>query len=564
MPSYDALQAVSVDDPTWFWNRVADELGIRWHRKPATVLDETGGIAFPRWFPGGELNAAETLLAHSGIALIEEDEDLDVTEFSYEELAARVWSIAASLRRLDVTPGDRVGLIAEFGADGVAALIAIVAIGAVAVPMFSGFAPGAVAARLQHCGARALLLQDGIRHGGVVADKAHFVKEMNGLLPRLLIHSFRSIEPASGSGGDFTFVDSEAPAMICYTSGTTAAPKAAVHVHGGFLVRAAMEGHLSFNLEPGRRFIWPSDMGWVVAAWQIVFVLSVGATLVVLPGSPRYPPDRVLSAARRYSVYALGVSPSLVRGWQAQGLTVDPHPDLALVAASGEPLDLDSWRWLDRNLCEHRRPILNCSGGTEVGGAFFMPPLVEGNPATSVGKPALGIRPDVLDGDGKSCGPGVRGELVIRRPWPSMSRGLYAAQDRYLDSYWAKYPHVWAHGDWVSHDSAGHWFVHGRTDDVIKVAGRRIDPREVEATIAQLESVAEVAVVAVPDPIKGSRLRAAIVATAGISPSATEIQGHVERVLGKAYRPEEVVVLEGLPRTETGKLQRKQIRSLNG
>jgi len=269
----------------------------------------------------------------------------------------------------------------------------------------------------------------------------------------------------------------------------------------------------------------------------------------------------VLSAARRHSVYALGVSPSMVRGWQTEGLTVDPLPHLSLVAVSAEPLDLQSWRWLDQNLCDHKCPILNCSGGTEVGGAFFMPPLIEKNPAGSVGKPALGIRPDVLDGEGKSCGPGERGELVIRRPWPSMSRGLYAARERYLDTYWAKYPHVWAHGDWVSRDFRGHWFVHGRTDDVIKVAGRRIDPREVEAVIAQLDSVSEVAVVGVPDPVKGSRLKAAIVAAVGHNPDATQIRRHVERLLGKAYRPEDIAVVDALPRTETGKVQRREVRS---
>ncbi len=562
-PNYEALHRVSVDNPTWFWNTVADELGILWRQRPTSIIDETDGIAFTKWFSGAKLNAVETLLRHSGTALIEEDEDLQVSEVSYAELASRVWSVSSDLGRLGVKAGDRVGLICEFGADGVAALLGILAMGAVAVPMFSGFAPSAVAARLQHCDARVLLLQTSIRHADVRADTLRFAQELQQLVPRLVIHQFRTIEPIAGTGG-LEIVDSEAHALICYTSGTTAAPKAAVHVHAGFLVRSAMEGRLSFNLEPGRRFLWPSDIGWIVAPWQVMFVLSVGATLVLLPGSPRHPLDRVLSAARRYGVYALGLSPSLVRSWQAKGLQTDSYPGLSLIVISGEPLDLETWRWLDNNLGQHSRPILNCSGGTEVGGAFFMPPVVEENPATSVGRPALGILPDVFDVDGTRCPIGVKGELVIRRPWPSMSRGLFGARDRYIETYWGRFRHVWNHGDWVSRDEAGHWFLHGRADDVIKVAGRRIDPRELEAVIAQLTSVEDVAVVAVPDPVKGSRLRAVVVATPGHAPTSAEIQRHVERVLGKVYRPEEVLLVDSLPRTETGKLQRTQVRTYAG
>src|SRR5439155_23919862 len=231
---------------TWFWNTLADELEIRWRQRPTSIIDETEGIAFTKWFSDAKLNAVETLLRHSGTALIEEDEDLQVSEVSYAELASRVWSVSSRLGRLGVQAGDRVGLMCEFGADGVAALLGILAMGAVAVPMFSGFAPSAVAARLQHCDARVLLLQTGIRHADVHADTARFVEALKQLLPPLLIHQFRTIEPIAGTGGEFEIVDSEAHALICYTSGTTAAPKAAVHVHAGFLVRSAMEGRLSF------------------------------------------------------------------------------------------------------------------------------------------------------------------------------------------------------------------------------------------------------------------------------------------------------------------------------
>ncbi|HVE91919.1 MAG TPA: AMP-binding protein [Actinomycetota bacterium] len=588
--SYADLRRRSVEDVDWFWDAVVRDLDIRFHQPYEAVSDCSAGLQWCRWFVEGRINVADACVGrHSGSgadAVIWEGEDGATRRVPYSELAAQVSRFAAALRHLGVAKGDAVGLFMPMVPEAVAAFMAIAKVGGLVVPVFSGFAAPAIAARLQDAGAKVLVCCDGfLRRGSVVpmkqtADEAvaacptvrHVVVVARAgtdvaMAPRrdVFWHDLVSGFPDQADSED---TDAEDPFMIAYTSGTTGKPKGSVHVHGGFLVKIASEVAYQTDYHPGETLFWVTDMGWIMGPWEVVGTLAHGGTVFLYEGAPDYPgPDRLWEMVARHRVNILGISPTLVRALMRHGDELPARHDLSslrVLGSTGEPWNDAPYRWFFERVGGSRLPIINFSGGTEVGACFLSATVVEPLKSCSLGGPSLGMAVDVFGPDGRPVR-GQVGELVCTKPWPGMTRGIWGDSDRYLAAYWSRWPDVWVHGDWAVADDDGQWFLHGRSDDTVNVAGKRIGPAEVESVLVGHPGVSEAAVVGIPDEIKGEALWCFIVpaseAAAGDDLRA-ELRAHVGTELGKAFTPAAVKFVSELPKTRNAKVLRRAVRAV--
>ena len=364
------------------------------------------------------------------------------------------------------------------------------------------------------------------------------------------------------------WVPAEHPVMIAYTSGTTGRPKGAVHVHGGLLVKLAQEGHFQADVHPGDRLSWITDMGWIMGPWATIASHANGATLVVLDGAPDFPgPDRVARFVQRHGVTFLGVSPTLVRALRHHGPAAYEGADLSSLRAfgsTGEPWNLDPYMWLATNFGAGRAPIINISGGTEVGACFLSCDVTVPITPCSLGRPSLGMAVEVWDDTGAPIRDGGVGELVCTAPWPGMTRGVWGDPERYLATYWSRWPDVWVHGDWASVAADGNWFLHGRSDDTLNVAGKRVGPAEYESALVGHPAVTEACAVGIPHDTKGETAWCYVVPAPGVEPDEAlraELVAAIEADLGKAFRPGAVRFVTTLPRTRSAKIVRRAVRA---
>ncbi len=542
---YDELVARSVGDVGWFWDAVVRDLEIAFPTPYERVLDTSRGVEWATWFTGGRTN-----LAHQCVdvwaartpdmpAVVWEGEDGEVRRWSYAELRAETDRLARGLESLGLGAGDTAGIFLPMAPETVAAVMACAKLGAIWVPIFSGFGPDAVAARLADAGARVLITANvSLRKGAPVPMKetADRAAEMAGCVERVVVWDRMAgarapFDPArdiryadllaAASSDPFParMLDPEHPLFIGYTSGTTGKPKGALHVHGGFLVKIAEEVAYQADLHPGEVLHWSTDLGWIMGPWEIVGALALGATVLLTEGAPTHPgPGRLWELVERHGVTTLGVSPTLIRALIPSGTEPVRAHDLSslrIIASTGEPWNPEPYRWLFEEVGGGRLPIINLSGGTEVGACFLSPlPITPLKPCTLRG-PALGMDVDIWRADGTPCVPGEVGELVCKQPWPAMTRGIWGDPDRYLDTYWRRFPGVWLHGDWAERDEDGFWFLLGRSDDTLNVAGKRLGPAEVEGVLASHPAVAESAAIGVPDEVKGEQIWCVVVLRPG-------------------------------------------------
>jgi acetyl-CoA synthetase len=591
--SYEELVARSVGDVAWFWDAVVRDLDISFLTPYERVLDTSRGVEWATWFVGGRTNVAHQCVdvwadrTPEAVAVVWEGEDGEVRRVTYRELRELTDRLAHGLRSIGVGQRDAVGIFMPMAIETVAAVMACSKLGAIWVPIFSGFGPEAVAARLADAGAKVLITADGSRRRGAtvpmkqVADRA---ADEAGCVERILVWS-RGGESGSASPSsrdvrweellatqpprfDTEPLDSEHPLFIGYTSGTTGKPKGVLHVHGGFLVKIAEEVAYQVDLHQGEVLLWVTDLGWIMGPWEIVGALALGSTVLLTEGAPNFPgPDRLWATVARHGVTTLGVSPTLIRALIPAGVEGVRGHDLSslrILASTGEPWNPEPYRWLMEEVGGGRCPIINLSGGTEIGACFLSPlPITELKPCTLRG-PALGMDVDVWGPDGTPVPAGDVGELVCKQPWPAMTRGVWGDDERYLDTYWRRWPGVWVHGDWASIDEDGFWFLHGRSDDTLSVAGKRLGPAEVESALASHPDVAESAAVGVPHDVKGETIWCFVIVKPGVVPTDTlaqELRGVVADQLGKAFAPSKVLFVDELPKTRSAKIVRRAIRA---
>jgi acetyl-CoA synthetase len=519
-----------------------------------------------------------------------EREDGRAGRLSYRQLHDEVSRVAGGLSALGIGATDRVGLMMPMIPEAIVAFYAIVRLGAIVVPMFSGFSAAAVAARLRDAGAVGLITaRAAIRRGGRIplASTAADAARQAGCVRTLVILGDEHPAPADGelepppgcrcvwwhelSGTDAAArpVPSEHPLMICYTSGTTGEPKGAVHVHGGFLVKTAQEAYFQADLKPGDALFWLSDMGWIMAPWAFVGTHASGRTLVIYDGAPDVPdPGRLWAVAERHRITFLGLSPTLVRALRPYGAQLARRHDLSAVrmfGSAGEPWNPEPYRWLFEEIGQSSRPIINLSGGTEVGSSFLSADASIPLRACTLGRPALGMAVDVYDSDGRPVHPGAVGELVCTKPWPSMTRGLWGDPDRYLATYWHRWPGVWMHGDWASVDSDGSWFLHGRSDDTLNIAGKRIGAAQYESALADHQAVRDACAVGLPHRVKGETAHCFVVLSHDATPSTAlraELHECIDAHLGKPFHAEEIWFVDRVPKTRSGKIVRRAVRAV--
>ncbi|MER5943822.1 AMP-binding protein [Streptomyces sp. NPDC001928] len=601
---YRTLQARSAADPEWFWERAVQDIGIVWHQPPLRVCDDSGGIAFTRWFPGAYTNLVDSCLERrvrqgsgQAPALRWEREDGTHGVLTYGEAAAYSARVAGGLRELGVVSGDRVAGYLPPGPEAFVLLFACARIGAVLVPLFSGFGAEAIAVRLVDAGVRVLVTAaSAVRRGRrqdmeAVARTSlqsatcvrHLVVVREPSAPR---HSSKGRTAPSGTGGHervglattdwhrlaaadpvpVVSVPVTAPFLLLHTSGTTGRPKGAVHTHGGFPAQVGSETRYNLDLRPDDVVFWVTDPGWIMFPLIAVGGTLAGACVLAYEGAIDHPDvTRLWRLLDDHEVTVFGSSPSLSRMLMGREPREPVVPSrLRVLGSTGEPWTEDAWRWYFAEFGGKRCPVINICGGTEVGGSLLASaPTLPQSPCGFAG-PCLGIAAVVEDDSGAQPPEGQLGELVVKRSWPGMTRGLWRARERFAQTYFVRRPGRWSHGDLVSR-TGDEWFVHGRLDDVIKLAGKRLGPTEVEDAVVGDPAVAEAAAVGIPHPVKGEALWCFAVPADGRSLGETQAERIRERVagsLGAAFRPARVVAVPELPRTRNGKVMRRLLRGL--
>lgn len=589
----DELQARSITDIEWFWDAVLKDLGIEFYEPYSEIVDLAEGIQFPTWCVGGRMNIVHNCLdkwassdRKDKVAIRWEGESGRTRTLTYAELDKEVSRCTNALRDHGIEKGDGVALFMPMTPEIVIAFLAIAKIGGVILPLFSGYGAGAVATRLQDASARAVFVADGFfRRGRTIPMKPvldEALEECPSVEKVFVFQYAGTADIAWRQGRDVWWHDAlrdqpdsspteqtlaEDPVMLLYTSGTTGKPKGAVHTHCGFPIKAAQDMYHSMDLKPGEVMYWMSDMGWMMGPWLVFGTLAIGASMVLYDGAPDFPDiDRLWKITSQHAVTHLGVSPTLIRALAVHGEEPVRRHDLSrlrAVGSTGSPWDPESWKWLFRHVLESRKPILNYSGGTEISGGILCGNFFKPLKPCSFSGPVPGMDVDVVDSAGRSIR-GEVGELVIRKPWIGMTRGFWKDRERYLETYWSRIEDVWVHGDFAAVDEDGLWYILGRSDDTVNIAGKRVGPAEIEAIVNAHDNVAEVAAVGVPHEVKGQEVVVFTVLKDAVTASEElrdELMALVVESLGKPLKPREIRFVTSLPKTRNAKVMRRVIRA---
>ena len=601
--SYDEMLALSTQDPARYWDAVQRHCAIAWDVAPGGYVDLARGREFPRWFPGGKLNWVNTILAFAGqpdsaarAAIVAESEDGAVRQVTYAELAQQVRDFAAGLAALGVARGERVGLMMENGIEATVSVLAVAYLGAIVVPLFSGFGVDAIGARfaaaevslvicttgfarrtkrvdVESAMREAWARAPGIRHivwkraaGETARDPCEpRDRDWNAVLAQGTVQGGGQALPAAS-------LDANDPFMVIYTSGTTGKPKGVVHTHGSFPLKIAHDALVHFDVRAGDVYCWPADIGWIAGSLVLACALLRGATLVCYDGAPDYPDwSRMSRIVERHRVTQFGSAPTLIRGMashEREALQGDVS-SIRLLITAGEGIDPEHFVWFQRTFGRGERPLINYTGGTEVSGALLSSVVLRPIPPSGFNTTSPGVAVDVVDAAGQSVTDTV-GELAIREPFIGMTQSFWHDDARYLETYWQQIPGLWVHGDLALHrqdaDGSGYYFMMGRSDDTLKVAGKRLGPAEVEEVVLELDGEAEAAAIGVADPDKGQKLVVFVVPAPGSALDAQALQAqvsqHVDTRLGRPFRPGAVHSVAQLPKTRTTKIMRRVIRSV--
>ena len=586
------LHEKSIANPEWFWNSVLEALQIEFYEPYSAVVDLSQGIEWPHWCVNGKMNIVHDCLdkwigtpTESRVAIRWEGEEGATRVITYGELYREVNRFANGLRQLGLKKGEVVGIFMPMVPEIAVATFALAKIGALILPLFSGFGAAAVAARLVDAQATGLITADGFYRRGGAVDLASVASEAllgassikrTIVLPRLGTATVRSgagrlswEEVIAGQSEKSATERTEADdsLMIIYTSGTSGKPKGALHTHCGFPIKAAQDMMHGLDLSANDTLYWVTDMGWMMGPWELFGATLHGATMLFYDGALDHPgPSRLWRLVEEHGVTILGVSPTLVRVLMRHGdESVEQHDlsKLRILASTGEPWNPEPWRWLFEKVGKKRLPIINYSGGTEIAGGILMGNVLTPLKPCSFSGPLPGMAADVVDDNGRPVRNQV-GELIIRQPWIGMTRGFWHDPQRYLQTYWSRFPKIWLHGDWAAIDEDGLWYVLGRSDDTIKVGGKRVGPAEIESILVEHPAVSEAAAIGVPDPLRGEAVICFCVLVSGEHGDealAEALKEKVARSLGKPLKPEAIKFVSDLPKTRNAKIMRRVIRA---
>jgi len=575
-----------------FYHSLVNELGLAWLQPYRTTLDLSRGKPFARWFVGGRYNASFNCLDRwvrggrgDAEALSWEGDDGAKRSLTFAGLLADVCRLAGALRAVGVRKGDVVGIYMPMLPETATALLAVGRIGAIAVPAFSGYGAPALAARLADARAKVLLTVDGVPRRGKNVDMKSNADAALAEAPsveRVFVFRRTGQDVAMVAGRDVDWADAVAahedfleaehtesndPYLLLYTSGSTGKPKGAVHGHAGFPIKVMIDQFLCFDVKPGDKMLWYTDMGWMMGPFLVLGALGLGAGITMFEGTPDYPnADRLWEVVERHRVTHLGIAPTAIRSLMTHGEDLPRRRDfssLRILGSTGEAWNPEPYRWFSRVIGGDRLPIINYSGGTEISGGILGCYPTKPLTACSFHGPVAGMDADVIDAEGRPVRRAV-GELAIRQPWPGMTMSFWHDDERYLKTYWSRVEDVWVHGDWARIDEEGFWYIQGRSDDTINVAGKRVGPAEYESALVAHPAVREAAALSVPDPVKGETVACLVILRPGFEPSEAlrgELRGLAAAALGKALAPAAVKFVDDLPRTRNAKLMRRVARA---
>jgi acetyl-CoA synthetase len=593
MDELEALRAEAAADPESFWARLA-ESELYWFKKWDTVLQWEAPHA--QWFIGGKINISYNCLdrhlttaRRNKAALIWEGEPGETRTLTYQQLHSEVCRFANVLKKIGVEKGDRVALYMPLIPELAISMLACARIGATHSVVFGGFSSNALIDRINDAQCKAVVTADGgWRRGKEVKLKPavdEALKETPSVKSCVIVkrtgseihmeagrdHWWHDLMATVDANCAAEELDSEHPLFILYTSGTTGKPKGILHTTGGYLLQAHLTTKWIFDLKDEDIYWCTADIGWVTGHSYVVYgPLSNGATALMYEGAPNWPePDRFWDIIERHKVNTLYTAPTAIRAfikWGEQWPSKHDLSSLRLLGTVGEPINPEAWMWYHRVIGKERCPIVDTWWQTETG-AIMITPLPGATPTKpgSGTKPFPGIDADIMTRDGKSVGASEGGYLVIKKPWPSMLRTIYGDDERYQQQYWSQIPGIYFAGDGARKDEDGYFWIMGRIDDVINVAGHRLGTAEIESALVSHEAVAEAAVVAKPDDLKGSAIVAFVTLEGGRTPTdplKEELRQHVSKEIGALARPDDLRFADALPKTRSGKIMRRLLREI--
>lgn len=593
-PDYDAIHQAMLDDLAGTWGAIArDE--FEWFKPWDKTLDDSEA-PFYKWFVGGKVNIVHNALdrhtetwRRNKVALLWEGEKYEQRSYTYHQLEREVCRFASVLRAMGVNKGDRVTIYMGRIPEIVIAMLACAKIGAVHSVVYGGFSVEALHGRIEDSQSKVAITADGAWLRGNIVPLKEIMDEALQRAPTvqtvivvkrtgqdihmepgrdLWYHDLMNL-PIAETCIPTEAVDAEDPLFLLYTSGTTGKPKAILHTHGGYMVGVATTLKWVFDLKEDDTWWCAADPGWITGHSYIVYgPLLLGATSVMYEGAPNHPfPDRWWDVVERHGVTVLYTAPTAIRGLMRFGDAWPNRHDLSslrLLGSVGEPINPEAWKWYYRVIGKEQCPIMDTWWQTETGGFMITPlpstPLKPG----SATRPFPGVVVDVLDEDGSPVGPNEEGYLVIKTPWPAMLRTVYGDPDRYVEQYWSRFPGMYMTGDSARRDEDGYIWVIGRVDDVIKVSGYRLGTAEIESALVSHPSVAEAAVIGVPDEVRGSVIQAYCILVAGMEPTQRLVEilrDHVAHEVGPIAKPASIEFVDALPKTRSGKIMRRVLKA---
>ena len=549
----------SSENPEFFWDKFVKVIGIRFSKDYDKVLDLSRGKPWAKWFIGGKLNIGDQIPESSEVFIKWMNEKGEGREITYSQVLRDAKSISSWLKKQGLKKGDTIGIYMPMIPEIVPVFLGIARAGMIAVPLFSGFGREPIRVRAEDSGMKLIFTVDlTIRKGKEINP----LSNLEGLnIPLVIIErggkgskdqvSYKDVIKSGGDGLEDT--DSEDPFMIIYTSGTTGKPKGCVHTHDGFPIKASADIFFQFDMKRGETLSWITDLGWMMGPWMILGSLLLRGKVGMIEGYVNF---EILSKfVEDFKVDILGLSASLVRLLKSE--RSEGKLDIKIAGNTGEPIDPESWKWLYNTF---KGPIINYSGGTEISGGILGNYVIKEIKPSSFNGFSPGIKADVFDESGKRVPPNVEGELVILSVWPGMTRGFWRDNERYINTYWSRIENVWVHGDLAYYDNEGYYYIVGRSDDTIKVAGKRIGPAEIEQVINSYPGIVESACVGVPSELKGEEILCFAIRKEEVDKRS--LLHYVEQQLGKALSPKDILFVKELPKTRNAKIMRRLIKAL--
>ncbi|AHC52320.1 AMP-dependent synthetase [Sulfolobus acidocaldarius SUSAZ] len=541
-----------------FWDDfVKNVLKLNFEKPYTQTLDLSKGKQWAKWFVDGKINITNQLEETSKPLVRWMNERGESKTLTYNQVLYESKAVSSWLKRR-YKKGDRIGIYLPMIPEIIPIFLGIIRAGMIVVPLFSGFGKEPIKVRLEDSEMKAIFTTDLTTRKDKEINPTENLEDFQvdkivverGGKPKVNYISYDEVKKTPGDGLEKTA--SEDPLMIIYTSGTTGKPKGCVHVHMGFPIKAAADIYFQFDMKNGELLTWITDLGWMMGPWLIFGGILLRGQIGLYEGYPGF--DQISHFTEDFKPGILGLSASLVRSFKGR----EGKLQVRLAGNTGEPIDPESWNYLYR-LIDHN-PIINYSGGTEISGGILGNYVIKEIKASSFNGPSPGTKADVFDESGERAPPNTEGELVVLSVWPGMTRGFWRDEKRYLETYWSKWDNVWVHGDLAYYDNHGYFYIVGRSDDTIKVSGKRVGPAEIESVINTHQKVLESACVGIPDPLKGEKIICFTVTKEEINEN--ELINFAQDKLGKAFSPDRIFLVKELPKTRNAKIMRRLLRAI--